>query len=108
VEVLEMHYPVRITRYAVRRGSGGDGRWRGGDGLVREYTFLAPAAVTVLSERRETRPWGLAGGAAGVSGRNELNGEPLPGKCEIDVAAGDRLTIMSAGGGGWGPPRTRD
>lgn len=108
VEVLEMHYPVRVRRYAIRRGSGGAGHHRGGDGIVREYEFLAPAAVTVLSERRITRPWGLVGGAPGSRGRNELNGQPLPGKCELEVAAGDRLTVMSAGGGGWGPAKDAD
>jgi N-methylhydantoinase B len=102
VEVLEMTYPLRIRRYAIRRGSGGAGRHRGGDGIERCYEFLADAAVTVLSERRDTAPWGLAGGAAGARGRNALNDTPLAGKCEIDLKAGDRLTVMSAGGGGWG------
>lgn len=102
VEVLEMTYPLRILRYGIRRGSGGAGRERGGDGIERCYEFLADAQVTVLSERRECAPWGLAGGAPGTPGRNELNGAPLAGKCEVDLKAGDRLLIMSAGGGGWG------
>ena len=102
VEVLEMTYPLRIVRYAIRRGSGGAGQRRGGDGIERCYEFLDNAQVTVLSERRELAPWGLAGGAHGERGRNELNGVPLPAKCEVDVDAGDRLSIMSAGGGGWG------
>ena len=102
VEVLESTYPLRIVRYAIRRGSGGAGQHHGGDGIERCYQFLADAAVTVLSERRELAPWGLAGGAPGQRGRNELNGAPLPAKCEVDVRAGDRLSIMSAGGGGWG------
>ena len=102
VEVLEMTYPLRIVRYVIRRGSGGAGQHHGGDGIERCYQFLADAAVTVLSERRELAPWGLAGGSPGQRGRNELNGAPLPAKCEVDVHKGDRLSILSAGGGGWG------
>ncbi len=102
IEVLEMGYPLRISRYAIRRGSGGAGRRHGGDGLVREFEFLAPAEVTLLTERRRHAPWGLAGGSAGDCGENRLNGEPLPGKRSISVGAGDRLTIMTPGGGGWG------
>lgn len=102
VEVLEMNYPLRIRRYAIRRGSGGAGRHRGGNGIERCYEFLADASVTVLSERRDTAPWGLAGGDAGACGRNALNDTPLAGKCELDLTAGARLSIMSAGGGGWG------
>jgi len=105
VEVLEMSYPLRVTRYAVRRNSGGAGHHRGGDGLVREYAFLAPASVTLLGERRELAPPGLAGGAPGQPGRNRLNGELLPGKCERHVRAGDRLRIETPGGGGWGSGR---
>jgi N-methylhydantoinase B len=103
VEVLEMTYPLRILRYGIRRGSGGAGRERGGDGIERCYQFLADAQLTILSERRVLAPWGLAGGAPGMCGRNELNGAALAGKCEVDLKAGDRLTIMSAGGGAWGP-----
>lgn len=102
VEILESNYPVRIAHYAVRRGSGGAGRHRGGDGIVREYEFLAPAAVTLLSDRREHAPWGSAGGTDGARGRNSLNGRTLPGRIEIDVVAGDRLRIETPGGGGWG------
>ena len=102
VEVLEMTYPLRVLRYAIRRGSGGSGRARGGDGIERCYQFLDDAAVTLLCERREIAPWGLAGGSAGQCGRNELNGTVVPGKCELDVHRGDRLSILSAGGGGWG------
>ncbi len=102
IESLEMHYPLRILRYAVREGSGGAGRHRGGDGIVREYQFLQPAEVSLLSERRHFAPWGLAGGEAGASGRNLFNGREVAGKCTLQVAAGDRLTIMTPGGGGWG------
>jgi N-methylhydantoinase B len=102
IEVLESRFPLRVRRYALRRGSGGAGRRRGGDGLARELEFLAPARVSLLTERRRHSPWGLAGGAAGQAGANRLNGEPLPAKCQRDVAAGDRLLIETPGGGGWG------
>lgn len=102
VEVLESHFPVRVRRYEVRRGSGGRGRHAGGDGLVRAYEFLAPAQFTLLTERRERAPWGLAGGEPGAPGINTLNGERLPGKCSREVAAGDILGIATPGGGGFG------
>ncbi|MEQ8496392.1 MAG: hydantoinase B/oxoprolinase family protein, partial [Gammaproteobacteria bacterium] len=102
LEVLEMNYPLRVTRYAVRRGSGGAGRHRGGDGLVREYEFLAPARVTLLGERRTCAPPGLNGGRPGQPGCHRLNHAALPGKCEVTVGCGDRLTIETPGGGGWG------
>ncbi|MCW8919185.1 MAG: hydantoinase B/oxoprolinase family protein [Gammaproteobacteria bacterium] len=102
IEVLEMNYPLRLRRYGVRRGSGGAGQRRGGDGLIREFEFLAPAEVTLLTERRIHAPWGLAGGAAGAVGKNDVNGVPLPGKVMVSVATGDRLTIATPGGGGWG------
>jgi N-methylhydantoinase B len=102
VEVLEARYPVRISRYALRRGSGGAGRRPGGDGLVRELTFLAPAQVSLLTERRIHSPWGAEGGAPGAPGRNLLNDLELPGKATLSVAAGDRLRIETPGGGGYG------
>lgn len=101
-EVLELELPLRVREHAVRRGAGGAGRHRGGDGLVREIEFLAPATATLLSERRRRGPWGLAGGDDGAPGRNTLNGGALPGKCSIVVVAGDRLRIETPGGGGWG------
>lgn len=104
VESLEMHYPLRVSRYALRAGSGGEGRCRGGDGLIREFEFLHPAQLTLLTERRRLAPWGLAGGEPGVAGENSLNGEPLPGKVSKTVSAGDRLTVATPGGGGWGDP----
>ncbi len=105
VEALEFHYPFRITRYALRRGSGGQGVHRGGDGLVRSILFLAPATVTLLSDRRRFPPYGLAGGEPGQTGTAILQGNGdrvLPGKATIRVQAGDELTIETPGGGGWG------
>ena len=104
VESLEMHYPLRVHRYAVRRGSGGKGKHHGGAGIVREYEFLDEAQLTLLSERRLLSPWGLNEGGAGMKGRNSLNGETLPGKCSIVVKKGDRLLIETPGGGSWGEP----
>ena len=101
VEVLEMKYPLRLRRYAVRRGSGGGGRFRGGDGIVREYEFLRPAVFTILSERRRRSPWGVAGGDDGAPGENLLNGEALPAKVVRRARPGDRLTIKTPGGGGF-------
>ncbi|TDT38479.1 N-methylhydantoinase B [Halospina denitrificans] len=102
IESLELHYPMRLWSYRLRRGSGGQGRNRGGDGVVRDYEFLAPAEVTLLTERRRRGPWGVAGGEAGAAGENLFNGEPLTGKARLLVEAGDRLSIASPGGGGWG------
>ncbi|MCC6168045.1 MAG: hydantoinase B/oxoprolinase family protein [Caldilineaceae bacterium] len=107
IEALEMAFPLRLVRYALRTGSGGAGRQRGGDGIVREYLFSAPATVTMLSERRAVAPWGLAGGAPGAAGRNLLiygdgREEELPSKFTRRLAPGDRLRIETPGGGGWG------
>jgi N-methylhydantoinase B len=106
VEALEYAYPLRVRRYALRAGSGGAGRHWGGDGLVRELEFLSPATVTILSERRRTAPYGLHGGEPGKPGRNLLvragRELELPGKCEIQVAPGDLLSLRTPGGGGWG------
>jgi N-methylhydantoinase B len=102
LEVIEMNYPMRVTQYAVRHGSGGQGKHVGGDGIVREFEFLQAAMVTLLTERRSNRPWGLSGGESGASGTNHLNGQPLPGKKTLHVKAGDKLTIKTSGGGGWG------
>lgn len=104
VESLEMHYPLRVTRYSLRAHSGGTGKHAGGCGVVREYEFLGSARCSLLTERRRLAPWGLAGGHNGASGRNSLNGEVLPAKCSFTVNAGDKLCIETPGGGGWGAP----
>lgn len=107
VEALEIAYPFRVRRYSLRTGSGGDGLHRGGDGIVREYEFLAPVTVTLISERRAVAPWGLAGGRPGAPGHNLLilrNGEKteLPSKFTRRFQPGERLRIETPGGGGWG------
>lgn len=104
VEVLEMKYPLRVTEYSIRRASGGAGRYRGGDGIIREYEFLKAAGGTLLSERRRHAPWGLAGGAAARRGENRLNGRELPAKASFQLRPGDHLRIESPGGGGYGKP----
>lgn len=109
IEALETVYPFRILEYRLRRGSGGRGLHRGGDGLVRAYEFDAPATVTVLSERRSEGPWGLAGGEDGAPGRNvriRTNGteELLPSKFSARFERGEGLRIETPGGGGWGRP----
>jgi N-methylhydantoinase B len=102
IEVVESRFPLHISRYAIRHGSGGAGRFPGGDGLIREFEFLAPAQISLLTERRIRRPWGIAGGGAGRCGRNLLGGAELPGKVSLEVEAGQRLTIETPGGGAWG------
>ncbi len=102
VERVEMSYPLRILRYQLRRESGGDGMHKGGAGLLREYEFLADTSVTLLTERRRRSPWGLAGGKPASCGENRLNETMLPGKTAVKVRRGDRLTIKTPGGGGWG------
>jgi N-methylhydantoinase B len=97
-----------MTRYAVRRGSGGRGRNPGGDGLVREIELCGDAQVTLLADRRNLEPWGLAGGEPGDSGKAvaSIHGaeENLSGKFTRELPAGSRLKIESPGGGGWGAP----
>lgn len=104
IEGVELHYPLRIRRYAIRRGTGGAGRRPGGDGLVREYELLEPATVTLLTERRMHRPWGLEGGRSGASGENRRNGERLPPKVSFEAVAGDRVAVATPGGGPQAPP----
>jgi N-methylhydantoinase B len=101
IESLEMKFPLRISRYQIRRGSGGAGAHHGGDGIIREFEFLAPAELTLLTERRSHRPWGLMGGKAANSGANFLNNEPVAAKISQPVQPGDTLRIETPGGGGW-------
>lgn len=108
VEALERQFPLRVGRYSLRRGSGGSGRWQGGAGLIREVTFLVPVTVTLLTERRVTAPYGLAGGQPGMTGRNLLLGvdgaeQLLPGKTTRTLQPGETLRLETPGGGGWGP-----
>jgi N-methylhydantoinase B len=102
VEALELAYPLRVERYALRRGSGGVGRHRGGDGVVRELRALEPCRVSIISERRARRPSGAYGGGPAAPGRNVLNGVELPAKVTRELAAGDVVTIETPGGGGFG------
>jgi len=106
IESLEMNYPLRIRRYEKRKGSGGVGLHPGGEGVIRQYEFLRPAQLSLLTERRLKGPWGLAGGGDGEVGVNLLNGEAIPAKCNLSVATGDLLTLMTPGGGGWGAPES--
>ncbi len=108
-ESLEAHYPFRIIRYGLRRGSGGAGEFAGGEGIEREIEFHEPATLSLMGERRRVPPWGLAGGEPGQCGEDWLirrgsTPERLPGKVTVDVEPGDRLIVRTPGGGGWGEP----
>ncbi|MBD2550847.1 hydantoinase B/oxoprolinase family protein [Microcystis elabens FACHB-917] len=108
-EILEDRFPVRLERFAIRRGSGGTGRWRGGDGVVRRLRFLAPMTVSILSGSRRVLPFALAGGGDGAVGRNRLERadgrvEDLGGCAQVAVQPGDLLEIATPGGGGFGVP----
>jgi N-methylhydantoinase B len=108
VEALEYAYPFRVRRYGYRDGSGGEGKFRGGDGLIREVELLTDAEVTLLADRRKFRPYGLEGGADGAAGRACIKKAEggvkieLPGKCSRQLKKGDVLRIETPGGGGWG------
>jgi N-methylhydantoinase B len=109
-EALEYAYPLRVRRYSLRVGSGGDGKYRGGDGIVREIEVLTDAEVTLLADRRTRGPYGLSGGRDGAPGKAEIiredgSVERLPGKFNRRLRKGERIRIESPGGGGWGPPR---
>jgi 5-oxoprolinase (ATP-hydrolysing) len=106
-EVLETRYPVRLERFAIRKGSGGDGRWTGGDGLIREYRFLRPVDISLLTQRRDRAPFGMDGGEAGTKGKNvrvTAAGQriELPGATSYAAEAGEGLVLETPGGGGWG------
>jgi N-methylhydantoinase B len=102
VEALELAYPLRVERYALRLGSGGAGVHRGGDGVVRSVRALEDCRCSLLTERRAHPPQGAAGGDPGLPGRNLLNGEELPAKVTLALAAGDVVTVETPGGGGFG------
>jgi N-methylhydantoinase B len=102
IEALELSYPLRVERYALRPGSGGDGRFRGGDGVVRELRALEPMRVSVLAQRRALAPKGVAGGSDGQPGRTLRNGEELPAFVTTDLEQDNVLTVETPGGGGWG------
>lgn len=108
VEALEYAYPLRVRQYGYRRGSGGEGEFRGGNGLIREIEMLCDAEVTLLADRRKFRPYGLQGGEDGAPGKAVVakkdDGEQteLPGKCSQRLVKGDVLRIETPGGGGWG------
>jgi N-methylhydantoinase B len=103
IESLETDYPVLVRELSVRRGSGGAGAHRGGDGIVRELEATEPMRFTLIGERRRHAPHGRDGGDPGAPGRDLVNGEPVPAKTEGDLSAGDRLRIETPGGGGYGP-----
>ena len=102
VEALETEFPLRVRELSLRRGSGGTGLHRGGDGIARELEALAPMRFTLISERRRHPPRGRDGGADGDPGRNLLNGRPLPSKADGEMARGDRIRLETPGGGGYG------
>ena len=106
-EILEQRLPVRLERFAIRRGSGGAGRWRGGDGVVRELQALEPITLSLLTGSREVAPFGLAGGKPGRCGQNSLRRadggcELLPGSVAVELGVGDRVRVETPGGGGYG------
>jgi N-methylhydantoinase B len=106
-EALEYAYPLRVRRYSLRSGSGGEGKFRGGDGIVREIEVLTDCEVTLLADRRARGPWGLSGGVDGAPGktfikRRDGSVEPMPGKFSTRLRPGERITIETPGGGGWG------
>ena len=105
-EVIEQRFPVRINRFAIREGSGGAGKWNGGNGLIREYEFLESVNLSILSQRRESGPYGIMGGKDGLPGKQYLikkdgSHVSIKGIDNIDVVAGDRFIIETPGGGGW-------
>ena len=118
VEALERSFPMRVRRYRLRSGSGGDGQWPGGDGVERELIMLEDVTVSLITERRTSQPWGLDGGRPGACGENwllpdgdESRAERLLDKCTVRLRSGDVLRILTPGGGGWGhhgrPPDAR-
>jgi len=115
IEALERAFPLRVLRYRLRRGSGGAGWSAGGEGIERDLQVLEDATVSLITERRVSQPWGLAGGEPGAVGENwllpggdESRAKRLPDKCTIQLKAGDVLRMLTPGGGGWGRPTGTD
>ncbi|MCU4927028.1 hydantoinase B/oxoprolinase family protein [Halobacteria archaeon AArc-dxtr1] len=108
IEALETEYPLRVECYAFRPGSGGEGRYRGGLGLERAVTLEADATVSLLTERRQRAPRGVAGGRDGAPGQNLIDGEVVPAKTTVDALVGTTVTVRTPGGGGHGDPGERD
>jgi 5-oxoprolinase (ATP-hydrolysing) len=111
-EILEQRFPVLLREFALRRGSGGRGRQRGGDGVVRSIEFREAMTVAILSNHRRVAPFGLAGGEPGAPGANRVvrrdgRAESLPGCVQIAVEPGDVVTLETPGGGGYGEPEQR-
>jgi 5-oxoprolinase (ATP-hydrolysing) len=108
-EVLELRHPVRVEEFSIRKGSGGAGRHKGGDGVVRKLRFLEPMTVTLTASRRTQPPFGLDGGAPGAVGEQfveRLGGsrEPIGGRAAVELAAGEAIVLHTPGGGGYGRP----
>ena len=106
-EALEYAYPLRVREYRLRRGSGGEGKASGGDGVVREIETIVPARMSLLADRRKRGPYGLYGGAEGARGVNKINNQTIPAKGSHELKAGDRIRIETPGGGGWGKIRVK-
>jgi N-methylhydantoinase B len=102
VEALELELPLRVERYELRDGTGGPGVHPGGDGIVRELRVLEPATLCLLTDRRRHAPAGAAGGEPGAPGRNLVDGEDVPAKVTVELAAGQTVAVLTPGGGGWG------
>jgi N-methylhydantoinase B len=110
VEALELEYPMQVLRYELAEGTGGAGRHRGGDGVVRSILVREPATVSLLTDRRQHPPPGARGGRSGAVGHNLLDDrsgqQALPSKITRQLSAGDTVTVVTPGGGGWGRPET--
>jgi N-methylhydantoinase B/oxoprolinase/acetone carboxylase alpha subunit len=110
-EALERSFPLRVLRYRLRTGSGGRGAAGGGEGIERVLQVLEPTTLSLITERRVSAPWGLAGGGPGGTGENwlwpagrEADRRPLPDKVTVELAAGDAVQLLTPGGGGYGAP----
>lgn len=111
IEALERSFPLRVLRYRLRRGTGGVGAAAGGEGIERDLQVLEVCTVSLITERRVSRPWGLWGGGPGAPGENwlipagdESRARRLPDKCTVHLRPGDVLRMLTPGGGAWGPP----